>query len=167
MEKEELVYYVSYGSNTLYERFIVYIKGGYNKELEISQIGCTNKSLPKSSIPYEINHSIYFANKSSKWNNEGVAFLDITKPGHSLGRAYLITKSQLHEVHQQEGDHPNWYNKLHKLGDIDGKEVYTITNSGRLEDNKPGIKYINVIIRGLKQIYKKEIVENYIKDFLI
>lgn len=152
----EYVYYVSYGSNILFDRFRLYIEGGTNEQLGISQDGCRDNTLPKEIIPYIINHSIYFANTSTKWDNQGVAFLDMSKPGFALGRAYLITKEQFEDVHSQEGNHPKWYNQAYLLGYYNNLEVWTISNSSLLPQTATSGKYLNVIISGLCETYPKD-----------
>lgn len=162
--KEEYVYYVSYGSNMLYDRFKLYLTGGENKELMIKQVGARDSSVPLESLSYKIEYNMYFANASDKWENMGVSFLDITKPGFAFGRAYLIKKEQLVNVHSQEGNSPKWYNSLHKLGELNSLEVFTFTNLKSLTRNKPGLKYLEILNKGLTEI-NPDLDESAIKQY--
>lgn len=152
----EYVYYICYGSNLLTERFLLYIKGGINKELNISQEGCYDKSLPKEIITYDIPFNIYFAKESSKWEHKGVAFLDITKPGLSHAKGYLVTKDQFHCVKRQEG---SWYDQEVYLGEKNGYPLYTFTSSVKYSQMNPGEKYLDVIRRGLLETYQDRTIE--------
>ena len=55
--KEELIWYVSYGSNMLLERFRYYLEGGSFRGLGRHQKECTDRRLPrrkkKVTIPFE------------------------------------------------------------------------------------------------------------------
>ena len=149
---KEYVYYICYGSNLLEERFNLYIIGGENKEYKIRQNGCKDKTLPQKVIPYEIPYNIYFAKTSSKWENKGVAFLDVTHPGKSFGKGYLITKEQYQEVSAQEGA---WYDNEFYLGEYEGYPLYTITSRTIYDKTLPGELYLDVICKGLKRTYPK------------
>lgn len=159
---KEYVYYICYGSNLLEERFLLYITGGSNKKLNITQKGCNDKSLPLKMIPFELPYSIYFAKQSSKWENKGVAFLDTTKKGHSYAKGYLITKEQYLEVSKQEGP---WYDNEFCLGEYDGYPLYTFTSSVKYPQTVPGEKYLNVIKKGIQDTHKN-VGENEIDHYL-
>lgn len=148
----QYVWYVGYGSNLLEERFMLYIKGGSNIRLGLKCPGSSNKKNPLDQVPYEIPYDMYFAMKSSKWENKGVSFLDTDKKGFSYGKAYLITYEQYLDVRKLEGS--GWYdnNKL-LLGYMDEMPVYTITHSSRLTKVLLGNKYKSVLIDGLKETY--------------
>lgn len=164
---KEYVYYICYGSNLLSARFLLYITGGKNKELNIKQTGCEDKSLPKEMIKYELPYDIYFAKKSKTWENMGVAFLDTTKKGHSYTKGYLITKEQYLEISKQEG---SWYDNELYLGEYNSYPLYTFTSSEKYPQTKPGDKYLNVIKQGLNETHvaltQKEI-NDYLKRSII
>ena len=147
---EKYVWYVSYGSNLCLERFLLYIVGGTNKELNVSQIGCKDKSLPLMSRMVNIPYKLYFARSSSRWNNGGVAFIDETTQSNTIGRAYLITKEQLIDVQTQEG--ATWYDNKLYLGQIDGIVAYTLTSSRKETVNCVDQLYEKVVLRGLMEL---------------
>ena len=78
-----MVWYACYGSNLSFERFKEYL----DKE------DCPDHSNPVRSEGFFFPYDIYFAGSSSRWGR-GKAFLDITKPGFSYGRMYLIKQEQ-------------------------------------------------------------------------
>lgn len=149
---DKYVWYASYGSNMLEERFLKYITGGSYEGRDY--YGCRNKSLPLASRPVFIPHPVYFANKSGTWGGCGAAFLDTSKKGGSYGRMYLITSEQYEDLRDQEGRSPNWYNKEIILGQYGGINIKTFTNSRRLEDNEPSEKYLDTIKKGIQQMYR-------------
>jgi hypothetical protein len=153
MKRSDYVWYASYGSNLLYERFITYIKGGDCKFNGVSYSGGRDKSLPKDNRPITIPYKMYYGNKRSSWGNGGVSFLDIEVKGQALGRMYLITRNQLEDIPRQEGRGENWYNHSVKLGEQDGIEIITITNKGKRAFHKPSDEYLEVIRRGIKETY--------------
>ena len=140
--KEELsnyVWYVSYGSNMCYERFMCYIKGGSYKGCRPLE-PCKDTSKPLAVKPYILPYSMYFANYSAQWDG-GVSFLDVTKSGKAYGVAYLITREQYEHVARQEngGQNPElggWYNLSKSLGIYEGVEVVTVTSKYIHEYNK-------------------------------
>jgi hypothetical protein len=117
VRKADYVWYATYGSNMLQERFLLYIKGGNCVFNGKNYTGCRDKSLPKDSKPIEITYNMYYANRSLSWGAGGVSFLDLSKPGKALGRMYLITKEQFEDVRRQEGGGSNWYNEIVNIGE--------------------------------------------------
>ncbi len=148
---KEYIYYISYGSNLLTKRFNLYITGGEDKELNIKQVGCLDKTSPKDVIKIQLPYNIYFAKSSSKWGNKGVAFLDVSKSGESYSKGYLITKEQYLEVSKQEGA---WYDNEFYLGEYNGYPLYTLTSSTKYTNNRPDEAYLDVIRKGLLETYK-------------
>ncbi|SDY94500.1 Uncharacterized conserved protein YtfP, gamma-glutamylcyclotransferase (GGCT)/AIG2-like family [Proteiniborus ethanoligenes] len=144
------VWYACYGSNINKERFMKYILG------DAIRSGCRDKTPPVDEKPIIVKYPIYFANHSSRWNNKGVAFLDISKRGKSYGKMYLITKEQFEEIHQQEGNGPSWYNKKVNLGFQGGIPIQTITHELRdIQEVIPSIDYLEVIKAGIRETYPK------------
>lgn len=142
LDVRNYVWYASYGSNVLDIRMNKYIDK-------------TSSRLP---FVYQrniiINHPIYFALRSRKWNNMGICFLDTSKQGMSFGRMYLITKDQFNEIMQQEGPA---YNLAYKLSQDElGVDIMTITSSTHYDDTVPSIEYLEVIGAGIKQAYHLE-----------
>lgn len=142
------VWYAAYGSNISKSRFMNYINR------------CSDTSKPLENKPFTIMHDIYFASKCTSWDSKGVAFLDWENTGKSLGRIYKIKKTQFDELFNMEGSK---YNKIINLGELNGTAILTFTSETKRNDiNYPSTKYINVINKGLKEIYpdKNELVLN-------
>jgi hypothetical protein len=114
-------------------------------------------------IPFEL----YFGNKSTSWDNGGVAFLDKNHDGTTIGKAYLITISQYKHLREAEGEGADWYNEEITLGTKYGIPIRTITNHRRRDANIPSEKYREVIIHGLLETYKgmkREEAEAYLDE---
>ena len=152
-ENRDYVWYASYGSNLLYERFVTYIQGGNCKFNGEDYPGCRDKSLPKDSRPITIPYKMYYGNKSVSWGNGGVSFLNIESTGEALGRMYLVTREQFQDISRQEGRGKNWYNNSVNLGEYEGREIITFTNKIKRLHQKPSEKYLEVIRRGIKETY--------------
>ena len=96
-------------------------------------------------------YPIYFGNSSGSWQNGGVTFLDISQDGQSQGRAYLITRDQFEDVHQQEGPESEWYDQKVELGLLSEIPAVTFTNHGKRPENSPSAKYQNVVLEGIHE----------------
>lgn len=163
------VWYASYGSNMLRERFMLYIEGGVNRFNGRSYEGCKDKSAPIQDQKVEIHHELYFAKHSSSWGNGGVAFIkpDKNEATKTLGRMYLITEEQFKEVQRQEG--PGWYNKVIELGNCEGFPIKTFTHSEEYASNTPVKSYLDVIRQGIREVWseKKEWeIEEYLRGYI-
>ncbi len=183
------VWYASYGSNLLEERFNCYIKGGQPKGSNNFYKGCTDKTLPTENEEIFIKRELYFAKKSKSWNGSGVGFIktNFDENKTTLGRMYLITKEQFVEVVKQEtknnGDlsidfekakksgsvtfrENSWYGNLLYLGEQNGNPIFTFTNERNLNDklNAPKKEYLSMIICGIKETYNLSDLE--IKAYL-
>ena len=152
----DYVWYCSYGSNMLYERFRLYIEGGTADFVDRIYKGCADKTLPSKSEGFNIPYEMYFAKRAAHWENLGVAFLKHKRNEHAntLGRIYKIRQDQFIEIFQQEnGKEPNsellkidfellektstqsigdseeyrWYGKLLWLGSKEGFPVLSFT----------------------------------------
>ncbi len=138
------VWYAAYGSNICFDRFMEYIQG------------CNDKTPPIKSKPITIPHNIYFAYRSTKWEQKGVAFLDDSQPGLSLGRMYLITAAQFADIQRMEG---SIYSKQIELGTDDSIPVFTFSSPTKRTDvNVPSAKYVQRIMQGLKETYPQKSV---------
>ena len=151
----EYVWYVSYGSNMLKERFMCYIEGGSFEESRYRQ-ACSDTTLPLAVKTFEIPYDMYFGNTSGSWQDCGVSFLDVSKRGKAFGVAYLITKDQFRHVCAEEngGRAPeegySWYEDIIDLGVMDGFDVKTITNRNIRPYNELCLEYKKTLIRGIK-----------------
>ena len=153
---KEYIWYVSYGSNMLEERFLCYIEGGCFEGSSSYRDPCEDPTRPLEKRAIDIPYSMYFGNYSGSWEGCGVSFLDTTKEGHALGVAYLITRDQFEHVAAEEngGRSPgygNWYEDIISLGEMDGFEMLTITNDELRPYNEPCEEYLNTLKRGIRE----------------
>lgn len=168
---KDYVWYVSYGSNMLHERFMCYIKGGSFEDSRPRR-PCLDTTPPKAVKTVEIPYDMYFGNTSGSWEYGGVSFIDISTKGKSYGVAYLITREQFEHVACEEngGRYPGggeWYEDIIDLGTMDGVEVKTITNEIHREYNKPSNLYRDILRRGMKQNWPDltcSEIEDYLND---
>jgi len=125
-EAETFVYYASFGSNILAERFNCYLKGGRVEGMIRDMPGSRNKTTPKEwHVWHNLPHRLFFAHSSPTWEGGGVGFVDFyenndeegdevdhlsasrtnTKQQTTLGtsyRLYRITLEQFNDVLAQE-----------------------------------------------------------------
>lgn len=166
---EKMVWYVAYGSNLLQERLRYYIQGGHCPENGRDYEPCDNTDMPAESRQVSIPYGMFYSNYSmGAWENSAVCFLDLTKPGNSYGRAYLVTEEQLEHIHKREGRGANWYPEKIRLDDIDGYPAYTF-GGYRPKTHEPfyrvSAEYGMVLYRGLHEVYPK-LSEKEIIDYL-
>lgn len=176
-KKKEYIWYASYGSNLLEDRFNCYIQGGKPKGSTKNYEGCRDKNLPIEKEETYISSDLYFAKKSKLWNDGGVCFIsNIFGSGkETLARMYLITKEQFIDVVKQEtnniselkikfdkaiidGDlifkQNSWYGKIIYLGNKNNYPIFTFTNEIDIEEeNKPNENYLKTIIEGIKETF--------------
>ena len=190
-ESSKYVWYASYGSNLLYERFMCYIKGGKPTGSHRLYKGCRNKNLPIFDEALSINRQLYFAKSSSTWDDGGVCFLN-TKTDikeETLARMYLVTEEQFCDIVQQENSQEEilsidfeqtrkhgeliineaaWYGNIIHLGDKNGHPIFTFNHVSNMMDefNPPSDAYLLTIIRGLKETYDIDSTKvfDYLKD---
>ena len=168
--EEEYVWYVSYGSNMLYERFLCYIEGGFFEDGGSYNDPCEDTSAPVEVRTLEIPYDMYFGNYSGSWNGCGVSFLDTTQKGKAFGVAYLITRKQFEHVAAQEngGRFPgygSWYEDIKTFGEMDGFDLVTITNDDLRPYNEPCKEYVNTLARGIRENWPEmsdEDIDNYL-----
>ena len=182
----ERVWYVSYGSNLLSERFLCYIQGGTAPGSTKPESGCRDRTLPHDERAVFLQHQLFFALRSGRWQG-AVAFID-HEPGDNTtyARAYNITREQFCDVVRQENNDPElevpidaaladghaqvgngWYSRLVKLGELDGEPMLSFTHPEPLaqhEPAKPSKAYLTVIIAGLQECYglKEPAVSEYL-----
>lgn len=153
--KKEYVWYVSYGSNMLRERFMCYIEGG-SYEGSRPHPPCGDTAPPVAVKAIDLHYGMYFGNVSGSWFGGGVSFLDM-EGGNALAVAYLITKEQFEHVATRENNgrfpdgHGNWYEDIIDLGEMDGFEVKTITNRCIRPYNEPCQAYLDTLHKGIME----------------
>ncbi|GGG05723.1 hypothetical protein GCM10007304_19830 [Rhodococcoides trifolii] len=171
------LWYVSYGSNLLAERFHTYLTGSD----AASRFG-VHPPAPDPTLPVDdrwlwIDHALYFAGVSKRWGGSS-AFISWENGAEapSLAHAYLITRDQFAHVAATEngvnhidlpdgigrGDwaplplprtvepHRGKYDALLRLPDIDGAPAWTVTSSVVRERGVPSDAYRATIARGLE-----------------
>ncbi len=169
---DETIAYVAYGSNKCYDRFELYIMGTDkcredNKYKNILKFydGCGYKVMPKQWCRCTVPYAMYYAKKSSTWNNQGVAFLDTVRSAdnHTMCRVYFIKAKQFVDIWRQEGW--GWYSNPMYLGTIAGYPAHTITSKeSRHEqtENSPSNEYIAAINEGdaeCSQLFESQLTE--------
>ena len=188
MSNQDYVWYAGYGSNLFKDRFHCYILGGTPPGADHSNQGCTNKTLPIQEEPHLVNHDLYFAKSSSKWQGGGMGFIRIeSNPGtFAYCNMYLITKEQFCEVVQQENaltDHlsldfdriikegnyvfrnGSTYGNLLYVGNKNNHPIFTFTNEQNLiPARRPSEQYLKMITSGLLQTHNlnKESLVSYL-----
>lgn len=177
----DLVWYASYGSNLMRDRFLTYIQGGLAPGAAVPQVGCSDQSLPRAERRILLLHELYFAHVSGQWENKGVAFIkrDAGESSKTLGRMYLVGREQFGEVFLQENGHrtldgsfdldlkaaqeagsllvsDSLYGTLLHLGEEGGFPIFTFTASwdeALAPINAPGPRYLTTILKGLQESY--------------
>lgn len=172
------VWYVSYGSNLLAERFAVYLEGGVAPGRTWVEAGARDAARWSDDRAVMVPHRLFFSGESRRWDDGGIAFVDPARSeAHTRGRAYLITAEQFQDVLAQESGRPvgtevDWtsalangsarlgdgaYDHVLYLGDDDGWPKVTFTTPRPVADhrlNAPGEAYHSTIARGLGQSHR-------------
>lgn len=172
------VWYVSYGSNLLRERFCCYILGGTPPGSAFHQPGCVDCTLPERDELAEIPGRVSFRGSSRGWHGGGVCFLDHRADGHSIGRKHLVTLDQFINVTEQENAHKpgstgllldfdelreagevhlpwqSWYSRLVWLGESEGLPMLTFINAADrvMPENSPSEAYLLTLVRGMREM---------------
>ncbi|MCX7668115.1 MAG: hypothetical protein N2Z84_04205 [Atribacterota bacterium] len=160
--------YAAYGSNMVRERFMVYIKGGYFRERWYP--GSSDTSDPEDLGWMYVPHRLYFAKKSPRWENKGVAFLSCYKEPdssyHAVVRLWKVSEIQFRDIQEQEGK--SWYDQVLPLGEKEGLEIKTITGSWEHEKQKPSECYLEIVRKGLSETtgWDEAQIEAYLARFL-
>ncbi|AWW30734.1 hypothetical protein DN752_11705 [Echinicola strongylocentroti] len=171
------LWYASYGSNLLEERFLCYIRGGKPLGATKTYEGCVDKSLPTAKKGLEMPYGLYFAQQAKIWNGGGVAFIHSDGRGseRTLACMYRITEEQFYDVVKQENGLPQrpeidldkviaqgkmllgkerWYDQLLYLGKEDGEPIFTFTAKELFQPYvEPHESYLGTIIRGIKEVH--------------
>ncbi|WP_200975235.1 hypothetical protein [Echinicola sp. 20G] len=184
----DYIWYASYGSNLLNERFLCYICGGQPKGASRRYNGCMDKSLSIKQKGIEVPYRLYFAKKARIWNGGGVAFIHHEKEAsqQTLARMYLIKKEQFLDVVMQENaltsrpridldqvidkgkqvlEEAGWYDLLLHLGEEEGAPIFTFTSRELFQPyTPPDESYLGTIIRGIKESHqlKDQAISNYL-----
>ncbi len=112
------VWYISYGSNLLLERFLVYILGGTAPGGKRSNPGCRDQTPPLKDRAFEIPARLYFGGQSVTYDG-GVAFIDHSHKGATTkARGYLVSLEQFWEITTQENSWQSLPSSLPSISDI-------------------------------------------------
>lgn len=178
------VWYLSYGSNMLEERFLCYIKGLTFKGNGYKEEGCRDKTLPRAARNIKIKNDLYFAKASPRWSHMGVAFIGESQEGQAqtYARMYLIDQDQFEDVVKQENrmavtdvlaiDYDRlrregsqvlfegrFYGKLLFIGMAEGCPIYTFTCPSQCEMyRQPSPAYLVSIMTGIYHNYGQDLV---------
>jgi hypothetical protein len=173
-----MIWYTSYGSNLLAERFHTYLTGS-----DASSPFGANPAAPSTELPAEdrwlrLEHALYFAGVSERWTGSA-AFVSLeVGSGESIAHAYLIEEQQFAHLVEVENavddidaaslssvdigsvlhldiDHRGdtfrgKYDAILRLPDIDGIPAVTVTSSIVRERGVPVNRYLDTIRRGLE-----------------
>lgn len=168
---DDLVWYVSYGSNLCSARFDCYLSGGRPPGAARTYPGCRDTSPARANAALWLPGGIYFAWDSPVWGG-GIAFYDADLPGKVAARGYLITAGQFADIAAQEmyrepsapldlstvlssGKHavgPGRYETLLCAGYRDGHPLLTFTapwTAASAEHTRPTPAYLRMLIAGL------------------
>lgn len=173
---DDLVWYVSYGSNMSAERLACYLEGGCPPGGNRTNPGAHDRTPPRCSVPVDLPGTTYFAGESPQWGG-GVAFYDHETPGRTCARGYLVTARQLADIAAQEmyrvpdpddpiaeivlgldgGRHtlgPGRYETLVEVGRYDGRPLLLYTaphGADHVAHTRPAPAYLAMLATGLRE----------------
>jgi hypothetical protein len=170
-QPEQLVWYVSYGSNMHRARLATYLSGGTPPGADRANPGARDPRPPRQDLAVWLPGGIYFATHSPVWHG-GRAFYDPALPGGAAARGWLITARQFADIAAQEmyrepgadldlttvlttgrdqmGE--GRYETLVHCGEIEGHPLLTFTAPWRLADVAPlapSLPYLRMLAGGL------------------
>ncbi|MCM2674519.1 hypothetical protein [Alkalicoccobacillus plakortidis] len=184
-----LVWYVSYGSNLMEDRFHCYIRGGVPTGSSEAERGCRDATLPRDNRGCVLPYPLYFAKDESKWGKGGVAFIGHKEDAReqTIARQYLITFEQFVDVVEQENQadasglqfedlmengyvtlDDGWYGRVVYLGMENGYPKLTFTNPldmGTDSFTAPAEPYAQTIAKGIAELsYTDKDIHQYLSS---
>lgn len=171
------VWYVSYGSNLLRERFEVYLLGGRVPGLAREYPGGEGTSPATGDRAVVLPGRLRFSLDAPSWGGGGVAFWDPAGTGPGvLARAWRVRRQQFLEVvHLENGGTDRraapwppdvlrtgearvgdgWYSRLLRPGWLAGEPLLTFTHPrpGTLVTCEPSPAYRSVVARGAVETF--------------
>lgn len=172
-----MIWYASYGSNLLRERFLTYLTGGAIPRATDGrpQRGARDASHPTADRPFELNHRLLFAHSATRWGGGGVAKIALDRNDSVItqSRAWRISLRQLEDVFAQENRRartdsidldrcvtdgrldvwPSRYGTLLHVGAIGGEPVLTFTGVTSNDMLRPAhLSYLSVVAAGLAEL---------------
>lgn len=165
------VWYVSYGSNLFAARLRCYLAGGRAEGAGWTDPGARDPSPPSGDRRVDLDRALVFGGPSHIWQG-GPAYLDLVTPGHSVGRAWRITRGQFADVVAQENKLPvgtvevgdevlhgggvvvprTRYGRLVPLDPLDGEPAVTFTYVDRPRERAPDPAYVALLFAGLQEL---------------
>ena len=98
---------------------------------------------------------LYFALKSGRWSNGGIAFFDPVGEGNVQMRLYKVSRAQFDHLCEEEG--VVYANKLCLGIGADDLPIYTLTSEAPCAgENMPSPEYSACICEGLQQCDSSE-----------
>jgi len=171
------VWYVSYGSNLLRERFEVYLLGGRVPGLAREYPGGEGTCPATEDRAVVLPGRLRFALDAPSWGGGGVAFWDPSTPGPGvLARAWRVRLQQFLEVaHMENGGQDRrpapwpsdvletgeallgegWYSRLLRPGVLEGEPLLSFTHRSpaSLRTRAPSPAYRSVVARGVVETF--------------
>jgi len=165
------VWYAGYGSNLSRHRFERYLHGGTPTGGRRSYPGARDRTPPSADRPYALPYRLHFGGASRTWGG-GMAFVDTTRPGRVLARAYRVTAQQFADIHAQENGGAADATDLSLVGDgeqvvagrgnypvivccgrLDGLPVFSFTATHLPARRAPRPAYLRTIAAGLAEAH--------------
>lgn len=174
---EDLVWYVSYGSNMNADRLACYIRGGRPPGARRGYTGARDRTQPRADAAVLLPGRLHFAARSSVWGG-GMAFYDHDAEGPTPARAYLVTVEQFADIAAQEMHRPvqnddpverhvrdglplgreqvgpGRYETLLRVGEREGRPLLTFTSPlgvRAMPPTQPAPAYLDMLAEGLAQ----------------
>lgn len=165
------VWYAAYGSNCDAERLTAYLQGGRLAATGVAHAGSADPAPPQADTAWTFDRALRFAGYSPGWG--GATALLADRPGHALGRAWLLSWRQFEDLFAQENQAPHrpltvgeaqrrrtvWagpYGRLLQAGSRDGLPVVTFTapRPSAHPAGAPSASYLRTIVRGLLAVHQ-------------
>lgn len=176
MPSPERVWYAAYGSNCDADRLAAYLGGGLLAATAVHHPGSADPAPPQADIAWTFDRALRFAGHSTGWG--GATALLADQPGHTLGRAWLLSWRQLEDVFAQENQaahHPLtradarrhatvWdrpYGRLLHVGEHQRWPVVTFTapRPAAHPAGPPSTSYLRTLVRGLLAVHRLDAAE--------
>lgn len=164
------VWYVAYGSNMLAARLRCYLAGGRAAGSLRGNPGARDGRPASADQRVEVRHPLLFGGPSTTWAG-GPAYLDVTRPGRTVARAWRLRPGQFEDLVAQEnrlapgdvvlsprtlrdggvvGDHR--YGRVVALPPVAGEPAVTITFVRRPDPRPPDPAYLALLREGLVEL---------------
>ena len=120
-QRGDLVWYVAYGQDMLFEHFMTILRGGRCDVSGFESEGCTDKSAPLMSSRIRLDYGLHVGECNRP-------FLRLDKEGCTFARAYLVTRGQYNQVRSIMGVGEGDYCDEVELGMWGGIPLLAVTN---------------------------------------